>query len=226
MEDEWHETAFTTKHIPHHMSKSHTKKISFDVRKLFGRYEIKCPSASAPSKEPPNSNRRKTRKATIEMFRLSDDGDGVLGHITLPGTLEAEIVLSGSRKTLNTLISKLNGTAPSSPDSVAEIQHGLSADRPSFEKNSFRVPKFWLRYKSTSDSNDTGTGYLIFSGNDCRRFRGTLSSEARGWDNFAVSGWKAVWMSERDVSFQWGERDGNSCQQGDRDVERQVESSS
>ena len=226
MEEDWHEAAFASKHIPHRLAKSHTKRTSFDVRKLFGRYETKCPATSATSGETSKPSRGKLQEPTIEIFRLSEDGNGVLGQIILPGALEAEIVLSGSRDTLNAVISKLEGSTPPSPDPGTEGQDTLATSRSPFEKNSFRAPKFWLRYKSTSDPNDTGTGYLVFSGNDCLRFKGTLSSERRGWDNTALSGWKAAGFSERDVPFHWSSLDKNLCRQHSNGIQQQVESSS
>lgn len=132
--------------------------------------------------------------------------------------------MGGSRKSLAVVIAKLESQISSTAgetegvgkdededDSEGETNSDQEVEtthdelRPTFEKNSFRNPKFWLRFKSPTNPSDIGTGYLVFSGNDCRRFKGTLSSELREWDNIAISGWKAVGMSERDISFQWGQ---------------------
>lgn len=86
-----------------------------------------------------------------------------------------------------------------------------------FEKNSFRSPKFWIKWQgellqpaSQSDSDSerglvTDTGYLVFSGNDCSKFQGTLSCASLGWDNVKVNGWKANTKSARDFAFSWHE---------------------
>ncbi|KAK8034261.1 hypothetical protein PG993_009256 [Apiospora rasikravindrae] len=77
-----------------------------------------------------------------------------------------------------------------------------------FEKNSFRSPKFWLRFHGHESRADgaaerSGTGYLVFSGNDCRKFEGTISCDAINWDNKKLSGWKTIARSERDTPVFW-----------------------
>ncbi|KAK8101034.1 catalase [Apiospora kogelbergensis] len=76
-----------------------------------------------------------------------------------------------------------------------------------FEKNSFRSPKFWLRFQGHSSRPDeavhSGSGYLVFSGNDCRKFDGTISCDALSWDNKKVTGWKTISRSERDIFMLW-----------------------
>jgi hypothetical protein len=71
-----------------------------------------------------------------------------------------------------------------------------------FEKNSFRNPKFWLKYKAHVESDVQGTsstasralesdrGYIIFSDNACQTFDGTLSAASLGWDNVKFTGRK------------------------------------
>lgn len=67
-----------------------------------------------------------------------------------------------------------------------------------FEKNSFRQPKFWLWWKGKVHRSDLGTsidpeeesgmGYVVFSGNSCRKLEGTLSCASLQWENVAFSG--------------------------------------
>lgn len=146
---------------------------------------------------------------------MSDDGQGVLGAMHLPGVVSAEVVMSGSRKSLEGVVSRMENQARPRGGNVSEEDEGeenedmddeegsMKEEKAPFEKNSFRNPKFWVRWKSVDTPDDCGAGYFVFSGNDCRRFKGTLSSERRGWDNISISGWKAVGMSERDVPFNW-----------------------
>lgn len=78
-----------------------------------------------------------------------------------------------------------------------------------FEKNSFRNPKFWLRWHGHKEREDvkskllTGTGYLVFSGNTCEKFDATLSCDALGWDNIKLKGWKARSHSARNFHISW-----------------------
>lgn len=48
---------------------------------------------------------------------------------------------------------------------------------------------------------------MTFTGNDCRKFKGTLNSKELGWKDVAFSGFKAVSRSESDRQVLWGGRD-------------------
>ncbi|KAK7966848.1 uncharacterized protein PG986_001125 [Apiospora aurea] len=95
-------------------------------------------------------------------------------------------------------------------ESLEEQQQGRFE---TFEKNSFRSPKFWLRFHGHEPQTDdgaaerSGTGYLVFSGNDCRKFEGTISCDAINWDNKKLSGWKTIARSERDTPVLWYEQE-------------------
>ncbi|KAL2878791.1 hypothetical protein SGCOL_006020 [Colletotrichum sp. CLE4] len=191
----------------------------------------------------------------MDIFRLSDDGRGLLGQLSLPGVLEASVILTGSRKVLEDLIlqfeegdeetevpddSDENGGSGSKHktcedekraddtheeddvDEESEEEEESEAEEhrrfKNFEKNSFRSPKFWFQWNgdvtSTATSSlddqtslttrrETGRGYIVFSGNDCRSFKGTISCDSLGWKDVSLSGWKEVSMSERDFAFVW-----------------------
>lgn len=87
-----------------------------------------------------------------------------------------------------------------------------------FEKNSFRNPKFWLRWKGSVKNSgnattegakisvEINTGYLIFTSNDCDKFDGTITSEALGWDNLKLRGHK-VHSRPAASSMKWNDLD-------------------
>ncbi|KAK6215694.1 catalase [Colletotrichum tabaci] len=277
---DWQEAAFATRHLHNRASKSKAgggrgrRGGAFEVRRTFGRYDVKCPSASRASPPPESGGKKGKRTAaaaarpTLDIFRLSDDGRGLLGELVLPGALEASVILTGSRKTLEDLMSQFEEGEEEGDegqgegggeeeeignnredDGVHDEGHGNPVpngecdfededgedtsrheesddDDPdkersrfrAFEKNSFRSPKFWFQWKgrtttpSPSPPDDrglaagrpeTGRGYVVFSGNDCRSFKGTITCDALGWKDASMSGWKEVSMSERDVAFAW-----------------------
>ncbi|KAK6438613.1 hypothetical protein LTR95_005185 [Oleoguttula sp. CCFEE 5521] len=82
-----------------------------------------------------------------------------------------------------------------------------------FEKNSFRSPKFWLKWQGqvTAHTGDdditdgmvTDSGYLVFSGNTCERFNGTLSCSKLDWHNVKITGFKMRSKPARDFNVQW-----------------------
>lgn len=240
-EEDWHEAAFSSRHVHNRVARhggghGRSAKASFDVRRSFGTYEVNWGVATkAPEKK------AKPSPSALELFRLTHDGNGIVGEIHLRDAVAATVLLAGSRATLGALVAgarrdaggnnKGTDAAPAGHDSAGDSAPGGSGEEGerddaatdveererrrfrAFEKNSFRSPKFWFSFRgrpaspsSAADGDElSGTGYLVFSGNQCPRFQGTISCEALGWDNVPLSGWKAVQRSERDTAVQWGE---------------------
>ncbi|KAK1454857.1 catalase [Colletotrichum melonis] len=268
--DDWQDAAFTSRHVHNRANKSKKgggrgrRGGAFEVKRAFGRYDIKCPSATKLRGQKSEGGKGKSAGPSMDIFRLSEDGRGLLGQLNLPGVLDASIILTGSRKVLEDLISQFEGS-----DEEADIsddpnekdgpvpRHHVSEDEAkadnnlgtaggyidkeeeevneesedeeeseaeeqkrfkNFEKNSFRSPKFWFQWNGDvtptatpsldnptlpTPTEETGRGYVVFSGNDCRSFKGTISCDSLGWKDVSISGWKEVSMSERDVSFVW-----------------------
>ncbi|KAK1621818.1 hypothetical protein BDP81DRAFT_335899 [Colletotrichum phormii] len=255
--DDWQEAAFTSRHVHNRANKSNKggrrgkRGGAFEVKRAFGRYDVKCPSATKVRGSTSEKNTGKSAGPSMDVFRLSDDGRGLLGQLSLPGVLEASVILTGSRKVLEDLISQFEeseneaeisddsdeneGPAPKHDTSEdekkaddtheeEEIDEESEEEEESddeehkrfrnFEKNSFRSPKFWFQWNgdvtsslddqtSPTSSRETGRGYLVFSGNDCRSFKGTISCDSLDWKDVSLSGWKEVSTSERDVAFVW-----------------------
>ncbi|KXH67697.1 catalase [Colletotrichum salicis] len=259
--DDWQEAAFTSRHVHNRANMSNKggrrgkRGGAFEVKRAFGRYDIKCPSATKVKGPTSEKSMGKSAGPSMDIFRLSDDGRGLLGQLSLPGVLEASVILTGNRKVLEDLISQFeeNENEPEVSDESDENEgpvpkHDTREDEKkaddtheeeevdeesekeeeseaeehkrfkNFEKNSFRSPKFWFQWNgdvtstttsslddraSPTSSRETGRGYVVFSGNDCRSFKGTISYDSLGWKDVSLSGWKEVSMSERDVAFVW-----------------------
>jgi len=98
--------------------------------------------------------------------------------------------------------------------SVEEARDRRANERiQAFEKNSFRSPKFWLQWQGdisvSTDGNNSeevcerNQGYIIFSGNDCKDFQGTLSCKEYGWKDVAIRGRKVTSKASRPPPFLW-----------------------
>lgn len=269
--DDWQDHALSTRHMHNRNSRRASGKgkkgAAFDVRKTFGEYEVKCASWERALGEL-EDNDRNDDDAGLELLRLTEDGQGVLGELVLPGVLRAAIVLAASRKTLTIITRHLGGEDQDDDDEEDSNEDDDDDDDndeeeekepnrfDTFEKNSFRSPKFWLAWngtltlpkedspppspslarkgtlpsdspppsptlqrtgssfpppKSTSASTQQaaaeGLGYVTFTGNDCRKFKGTLNCKELGWKDIAFSGFKAVSRSESDRQVLWAGRD-------------------
>lgn len=86
-----------------------------------------------------------------------------------------------------------------------------------FEQNSFRNPKFWFRWKghvrTKADEDqgtssdwpvETGTGYVVFSRNNCATFAGTISCAGLDWEDRKIQGRK-IHSHPAPCSRSWGE---------------------
>ncbi|KAJ9658687.1 hypothetical protein H2198_003565 [Neophaeococcomyces mojaviensis] len=248
--DAWQDAAFSNRHLHNRIGKGWGGKgarsgATFDVTKTFGTYEVKCPSAEKISTDKVTG----LNSSKLEIFRLNEKRNAIVGELTLSHVLHATVLFAGSRRIMNSVVANLyeqlassevdedadvvdavdtavrisaeseqedeEAEASEEQGKVDESQHEGSASKDfrTFEKNSFRSPKFWLRWqgqvlrpqgvKTMSDTVETDSGYLVFSGNDCHKFQGTISCEALGWDNVKITGWKTASKSTRDTAVGW-----------------------
>jgi len=255
--DNWQDAALTSRHLHNRVGKQGRGKGgrsngAFDVHKLFGTYEVKCPAATKGVKGSDMSGK-------LEVYNLDDLGIALYGELLLPSVVHGVVVLAGSRKTMRIATRELGNEGSNDEEEKAQgsqtgdvgnlqdssnykEKHGsVSAEEEEcehrrhdeFEKNSFRSPKFWLNWQgevltegnnvaqssivfgeatvrdgqtNTTDLDTiktTDTGYLIFSGNNCDKFQGTLSCRQLGWDNVKLSGWKLKSQPARNFQMHW-----------------------
>jgi hypothetical protein len=215
MNDDWQDAAFSSRHM-HNNRGNKSKRSTFDVRKTFGSYEVKCPAWQKLG------DVSSDQAASLELYRMTENGEGVVGELTMPGALRAAVVLAASRESLRRTVETVEDEEDGEDEDDDEEEENEEANRfETFEKNSFRSPKFWFRWSGTptsqrpsspklsrkaseSDDAETGLGYIVFVGNDCRKFKGTLNCEALSWKDVAITGHKIAARSESDVPVAWG----------------------
>ncbi|EFQ92566.1 hypothetical protein CFE70_009766 [Pyrenophora teres f. teres 0-1] len=220
--DDWQDAAFSNRHMHNRTGRGSKSKHSsiFDVRKTFASYSVKCPSwlklldAGQTSQD--------DRNASLELYRLTENGQSIVGELSLPRLLHASVILAGSRTSLRAMVAGLesNNKEADAVEEEDDEESDAEADSPektrfdTFEKNSFRSPKFWFRWNG-SPTSSTGSkespcveselGYIVFSGNDCRKFKGTINCASLGWKNVAITGQKLVSRSDSDARVTWGQ---------------------
>jgi hypothetical protein len=217
--DDWQDAAFSTRHMHNRTGRGGGKsKLSaaFDVRKTFASYEVKCPAWQKALTA--NGNEQGDSQASLELYRLTEGAEGVVGELMLPGVLHTSIILAGSRESLRRTIGELEpGDEEEDEEDLEDSEDEEEQERDRFEtfsKNSFRSPKFWFRWSGAPTSAspegskagdwETELGYVVFSGNDCRKFKGTINCESLKWKNVAITGHKIVARSESDTQVTWG----------------------
>lgn len=179
-----------------------------------------------------NEDTSPNQDAVLELYRLTECGNGVVGEMSLPGVIRAAVLLAASRESLQGILETLEpvketeeekvedekktgkgkGDRDSDEEDEEESEEEPEPDRfDTFEKNSFREPKFWLRWNGVIESlavgeekAESGLGYIIFPSNDCRKFKGTLNCAALEWKDVAFSGHKIAPRSESDIPVAWG----------------------
>jgi hypothetical protein len=222
--DDWQDTAFSSRHMHNRTGRSGKSKhaSAFDVRKTFASYSVKCPAWQKALSA--SGDVRSDQEASLELYRLTEPGEGVVGELFLPEVLQSSVILAGSRDSLRRTIADIEPGDGSNQDDEQEEDDTDSHTEPespaktrfdTFEKNSFRSPKFWFRWSGVpsnshhSASKETGAyqsdlGYIVFSGNDCRKFKGTINCTSLKWKNVAITGHKLISRSESDTQVAWG----------------------
>lgn len=235
--DDWQDAALSTRHMHNRIGKQGRGKGgrsngAFNVQRALGTYEIKCPAAE---KLPRAEGLGMPAPAKLEMFNLNDLGNALVGQLIIPEVLHGTVLMAGSRKTLKVAIENLQEDGAENEEvEVLESESSIKAnDDPiradgsnedsdeliedphdrvdEFEKNSFRSPKFWLKWQgqvtalSEEPAEDfvTDTGYVVFSGNTCEKFSGTLSCASLDWNNVKITGRKITSRPARDFTVHW-----------------------
>ncbi|CBX99823.1 hypothetical protein IAQ61_002945 [Plenodomus lingam] len=227
MGDDWQDAAFSTRHMHNrvggHGKSSRTK--AFDVQKVFGSYSVKC--AAWQKRIDTSAKNLSDQSSGLEFYRLTENGEGVIGKLVLPFVLNAAVILAASRASLQRTVADVEDdgieedTDAPTIDSLPEDSEGdpdqntFATDRFStFDKNSFRSPKFWLQWSGTPMTEGTsvpehtadvgsGLGYVVFTGNDCHKFKGTLNCAALQWKDVAITGHKITSRSATDIPVVW-----------------------
>lgn len=241
--DDWQDAVFSNRHVHNRVGKQGRGKGGksngqFNVQKTFGSYEVKCAAANKLASVTSDEK----HAGRLEIYTLNDTGIALIGELSLPSVLHGTVLMAGSRKVMNTVIRDLERVVETEKteerievedqrDQRGEIEEDVDDEIESdednqqqqrfqeFEKNSFRSPKFWLKWQgevllppdnTLKDTHVTDSGYIVFSGNDCGKFDGTLSCEALGWSNVKLSGWKTASRSARDFNVEWAAAKGRS----------------
>lgn len=178
----------------------------FNPLAALGRYEVSL-GAGNP-----------TSRYAFEIHELTEGETGLLGTFDFDH-LKGMFVLAGSRKQIAEIVIELEEDNDDTGDDSAESRETHSEDTDhqkhelsalevqdeklnhrarAFEKNSFRNPKFWMKWKGTRGATVVGepevaesdTGYLVFASNTCDRFEGTITCASLAWKQLKLKGRK------------------------------------
>nr|POE77707.1 hypothetical protein CFP56_09350 [Quercus suber] len=229
MED-WQDQAFSQKHIPKGRAGRGKGKgpASFDVKKTFGAYTItgnaidRAEDAARIFHSFEVHGLDDTGEGLIGSF---SGGGTTSGVALLTGSRRVLERLVAEHEDLGEPDaeprdgrSEESDQSEDGDESDEESTSGIEAsDRKeakrfqAFEKNSFRKPKFWMQWKAPLNNRADGSAvvesnraYIVFSGNDCKTFKGTMSSEVLGWKDVAIAGRKTT-SKARECSIRWHE---------------------
>jgi hypothetical protein len=189
----------------------------FNPLAALGLYEVSLGAGSS------------TTQHVFEIHELTGSETGLMGTFDF-AKLSGMFILAGSRKQLADIITGLeeddeesededDGESQDSHDddevddadnsenepSAIELQdEKMNRRAQAFEKNSFRNPKFWMKWKGTpvadmnNDNDDDNKsnhveqdmGYLVFANNECDRFEGTITCPSLDWKQLKLKGRK------------------------------------
>jgi hypothetical protein len=215
------DSAFQSRRFTHGKSKGKSGRGSgrggggaskpFNPLAALGRYEVSL-GAGSP-----------TSQYDFEIHELTESETGLVGTFDF-AKLNGMFILAGSRKQLADIITRFEEGDDDDGDDDGDDHDGEgqdskgdddaeSEDEPSaielqdqklnrraqaFEKNSFRNPKFWMRWKgtpaveidNTPNQVETDMGYLVFTNNECDKFEGTITCPSLDWKQLKLKGRK------------------------------------
>ncbi|KAI6779310.1 uncharacterized protein J7T54_000408 [Emericellopsis cladophorae] len=223
MDADWLAEHFSARRIGHgKKAKGTAKARAFDPRRSFGVYQLQCPALAKLAQGSTAGVPR--ARDTLEIHGLVDGrDDALMCTLRVAGLMQGVAVLAGSRKVLGDVVRELEeeeqeDEAEGSTDEDVEDEDMSSIEKDdererrryqAFEKNSFRSPKFWMRWRAVvhaaaadkdTDSEAGGGrrtvevdgGYVVFSGSDCSGFQGTISCTSLGLENVKITGVRVV----------------------------------
>jgi hypothetical protein len=220
------DSAFQSRRFAHGKSKGKSGRASgrsggtskpFNPLATLGSYEVSL--GAGPS----------STQHVLEIHELSEEETGLLGTFDF-GKLSGVFVMAGSRKQLADIITGLEddddeGAEDDEDDQESRESHSDDREEeteqePSaielqdekvnrraraFEKNSFRNPKFWIRWKGTPVSGvSNDMGYLVFANNECDKFEGTITCLSLDWKQLKLKGRK-VHSKGRSCPADWND---------------------
>ncbi|KAF4994692.1 hypothetical protein FGRMN_5607 [Fusarium graminum] len=159
MDDTWESEFLSSRHVHNRQSRKSTNRKAgrSNVLHAFGSYEIRCPKAEGlthsvetekSSNSSPKASKKRNQRTSgprLNICQFTDEEDGLVGSLCLPGVLNATIILAGSRKTLQTLIVSQQTSAeasvesPESPSAISESsedENSLSSSENDSNKSS------------------------------------------------------------------------------------------
>lgn len=210
------DSAFQSRRFAHGKSKGKSGRGSgrggggaskpFNPLAALGRYEVSL--GAGPS----------TSQHAFEIHELTESETGLVGTFDFVD-LSGMFVLAGSRKQLADIITGLeegdgddedvegtsqdsreddNAESVNEPSAIELQDEKINRRAQAFEKNSFRNPKFWMKWKGTliTDNKDqsnkvqTDMGYIVFANNECDKFEGTITCPSLDWKQLKLKGRK------------------------------------
>lgn len=205
------DSAFQSRRFAHGKSRAKSGRSGgpskqFNPRAALGRCEVSLGAGNPASRH------------AFEIHRLTERETGLLGTFDFE-RLKGMFVLAGSRKQIAEIIAELEEHNDDTEDDSAESREPHQEDTDdqkyelsalevqdeklnhrarAFEKNSFRNPKFWMKWKGTTGAPVAGepemaeldTGYLVFANNTCDRFEGTITCASLDWKQLKLKGRK------------------------------------
>jgi hypothetical protein len=194
----------------------------FNPLAALGRYEVSL--GAGPS----------TSQHAFEIHELTESETGLVGTFDF-AKLSGMFILAGSRKQLSDIVTGLeedddddedeeddgenqgsraddDAESDNEPSTIELQDEKINRRAQAFEKNSFRNPKFWMKWKGTPIVNDddqknqveTDMGYLVFANNECDKFEGTITCPSLDWKQLKLKGRK-VHSKGRSCPVSWND---------------------
>jgi hypothetical protein len=132
MDKSWLQEMLSLRSVHNRNARKFTSQATspFNITRILGLYQLKCPKAhglirSSQCNRTLGKHQRNVKhrrhhadSPRLEIQRFTNEDDGLIGDLFLPGVLDASFVMAGSRKILQDVLARAN--ISEDPDSEAE----------------------------------------------------------------------------------------------------------
>ncbi|OBS24860.1 hypothetical protein FPOA_05397 [Fusarium poae] len=152
MDSSWEDEFSSSRHV-HNRGSRKPKSQTADIAHIFGVYEVQCAKAEnmALGRSSPATRKKPKRqfgpRLAIQSF-VSDE-HGLVGTLHLPGVLDAEIYMSGSRKKLQEILDAENASEEEGSTSKEDSHEDEAESKATYDNADLSAPS-----EIATDSHD------------------------------------------------------------------------
>ncbi|PSR77834.1 hypothetical protein BD289DRAFT_377393 [Coniella lustricola] len=128
----WEDAAFNTRHLHNHLDRGGRPgnvRHEFKVKSTMGTHLVKCAALEKLQQQQQQEQQQHhsppaSPTVVLEIYRLTDQEDGLLGSLRAGNVFEATVAFAGSRKTLGKITRELVAQSVAAEEQAGAVEDG------------------------------------------------------------------------------------------------------